>query len=214
MSDREVVQLLEQCVYVAFIRQNENTEEVWCRDYMCIPLNAAASWWTDSDIIHVQVAFKVRLSGGSRCTPEDRYRTFSVDTKRKEVHYYDYKEFSHEFRWEFIKFILNKNVQKENRVISQVEAAYNFCYNSVGKPARIAGMLAIVFGGWSGNDDCYFCSEHVIRMFQSVGELKNVCPHKTDPGQLYAIMNYYTTVGKAVVVPHIMTWDNKQIVFN
>jgi len=213
----EVVQILDQGVYVAFIKHNESTKEEWCTDYFCLPYNASTQWYTGSDIIHVQVAFKVQLSGGTRCTPEVTYRTFSVDTKRKVVHCYDHKQFSNEFAWEFIRFTLNKTVtRKDGAQIRQVEAAYNFCHEQIGKPARVLGMLAIPLGSWDGGGGSYFCSEYVVQMFHHAGELKNVCPWSTSPAELHSILlgPGYTRTGKAVIYPHLTTWEGKTVSFH
>lgn len=214
-QQREIVRLLEPCVYVAFIRSNEATQEVWCRDYLCIPLNSTASWWTDSDIIHVQVVFHVEVSGGSRCTPEVVYRTFSVDTVRNKVHYYDYKSFTDEYAWTFIRFNLNKYIRfKDGREEMQAQAAYHFCYDQLDKPSRKYGMLALACGGWDSKDESYFCSQYVVRMFQRVGELSNLRAWKTTPTDLYNELHNYMKSNRAVIYPHLTTWETKTVSFH
>lgn len=214
--EHETIAITDPCVIVAFIRHSEATQEVWCRDYFCIPLNASTRWWTDSPFIHVQVAFKVRISGGGRREPEDTLMTFSVDSKKKVVHMYENKQFSDEYNWVFLKYNLSDALQNEETGEStlQINVAYEFCQAQVGKPARIAGMLASAFCGFSGGRNSYFCTELVLEMFHEVGELEDVSASSTSPGQLYHILSSRCAQsGPAYFTPHPRTFRKKEILF-
>ena len=212
----EVVEIIDSHVIVAFIRHTNATEEVWCKDYLCIPLNATTTWWTDSKFIHAQVAFKVRLSGGKRQQPEETLMTFSVDSKRKKVSMYANKNFTDEYAWEFMNYNLNKTgVRKSDGApVRQIERAYQFCEDQVGKPARIVGMLASGLCGFSGNRNSYFCTELVLEMFHEVGELNDVSAVSTSPGTLYNILSTKCSKrGSAYTIPHPRTFSSKEIEF-
>lgn len=202
MSER--VQITDDHVIVAFIRHSKSAVEEWGEDYWCLPLNALTSWWTNSDFIHVQVAFKVRLWGkDGRC--QNKYMTFSVDSRRNVYRWPD-KQFSDEFSWEFFEYSLNKiGMRRDGSKVRQIESAYRFCDAQVGKPHRF--YSAVLGCGSAGSS--YTCTELVMEMFHEVGELEQLSSN-ISPGELYDVLS---TCDRAIYVPHIINFGEKDIHF-
>lgn len=215
-DEPETVAITDSHVIVAFIRHTDSTEEVWCTDYICLPLNSLTTYWTQSDFIHVQVAFKVRISGGGRAVPEDTLMTFSVDNKRGTVHAYDRKDFTDEYAWEFISYNLNRVGKRHDGLrLRQIDAAYEFCEAQLGKPASVFGMLTgDCFSCGGENRESYYCTKLVLHMFHEVGELRELDAANTTPAELYKeLSTRCTRRGLACVIPHPRTFDTKDIEF-
>lgn len=201
----EHVKITSDHVIVAFIRHSGAAVEEWGEDYWCLPLNALTSWWTNSEFIHVQVAFRVSLCGKDGRW-QNKFMTFSVDSRRNVYRWAD-KQFSDEFSWEFFEYRLNRvgYHRRDGSRVHQIESAYKFCDAQVGKPHRF--YSAVLGCGSAGNS--YTCTELVMEMFHEVGELESL-PSNISPGELYQALS---TCDKAVYTPHILTFDKKDIRF-
>jgi len=158
-------------VWIAFLsyENEEFQKEEWCTNYFCFSINKLATWWTESDIIHCQIAFQDNTPGN--------YITYSVDSVTGEV-WCEQRDFSKE-GWRFAR--IRVTMDQENRIRKFLQA-------QLGKPFNSCGINMFWLCPWSGGGEKWFCSELTMAALQRAGLYKGYTPAECGPSKIYDIV--------------------------
>lgn len=161
----------EHYIWIAFLHhENEEYEqEQCCVDYYVMPINSLTQWWTNSDIIHCQIALWEN--------DKQAYTTYSVDSGIGRV-WKEHRNFSRR-GWTFARITVT---------MDQENAVRNFLEAQIGKPFNKWGINLFWLCPWSGENEKWFCSELTMAALQSAGLYTGYAPAECYPSLIRDIV--------------------------
>lgn len=177
-------------VWVAWLmyNNNETVQERSFHDYLFLPMNWLATVMGNTNFIHCQIVFWDAVNR--------RYYTYSSDTTRG-VHVWHRKQFA-DNSWRFVKLLLTE---------PQELLLQNFLAAQLHKPMNSTGQFLLYFGGSSGQNQSWFCSELITAGLQHAGVVNFAewpgftMAHQVAPQHLFDYLTRFCTTCPTELLP-------------